>query len=248
MAVSHIHCAGQVQTRTPHLCMLPLQAGAQRLSALANLSHSGASAAIDGDAIPKLLHLLQHSDDQGAIMLISSLTLHFACCIFQPDTTHHAASSGDSRRPQLCPLPSPHCMGESMSRCEAGGDQCAAAAGQGSVISSVHRSIQCCLQSTSMRTNSLSHAPTIAQIPKGETALLLAEAPLICMLVKLLQFAHCVCSCGPAQGTCSASEMRSCCMSRRGASVQQGSPHGNAFAHMSHILSGWRLDLHPACR
>lgn len=31
-----------------------------------------------------------------------------------------------------------------------------------------------------------SHAPTIAQIPKGETALLLAEAPLICMLVKLL--------------------------------------------------------------
>ena len=49
--------------------MLPLQAGAQRLSALANLSQSGASAAIDGDAIPKLLHLLEHSDDQGAIAL-----------------------------------------------------------------------------------------------------------------------------------------------------------------------------------
>ena len=46
--------------------MLLLQAGAQRLSALANLSESGASAALDGDAIPKLLHLLEHSDDQGA--------------------------------------------------------------------------------------------------------------------------------------------------------------------------------------
>ena len=111
--------------------MLPLQAGAQRLSALANLSHSGASAAIDGEAIPKLLHLLEHSDDQGTILL-KAFTTTSKCC----------------RRPQRPPL----CcgflmtaaniskfdcrlliaMGWAMCRREAGGDQCAAAAGQGS--------------------------------------------------------------------------------------------------------------------
>lgn len=84
--------------------MLPLQAGAQRLSALANLSHSGASAAVDGDAIPKLLHLLEHSDDQGATMLISSHYILLAalysqippCCIFWRQLQTSAVSTAIS--------------------------------------------------------------------------------------------------------------------------------------------------------
>ena len=42
------------------------KAGAQRLSAIASLSDSGALAAIKGDAIPKLLNMLKHSKDIGA--------------------------------------------------------------------------------------------------------------------------------------------------------------------------------------
>ena len=70
--------------------MLPLQAGAQRLSALANLSHSGASAAIDGEAIPKLLHLLEHSDDQGTILL-KALRLHRSVAA-DPNEHHFAVA------------------------------------------------------------------------------------------------------------------------------------------------------------
>lgn len=75
------------------------KAGAQRLSALAGFSDAGALAAIDGDAVPKLLHLLKHSDDQGVKREVTNALLQ------------------------------------------------------------------------------------LAKVPKGETALLLAEAPLICMLV-----------------------------------------------------------------
>jgi hypothetical protein len=88
MRVPSTHLSRPGAGQDSHFCMLPLQAGAQRLSALANLSHSGASAAIDGDAIPNLLHLLEHSDDQGAIAL-QVLTPYVACCTFQP--VHHLA-------------------------------------------------------------------------------------------------------------------------------------------------------------
>lgn len=55
------------------------QAGAQRLSALANFSESGALAAIDSDAIPKLLHVLEHSDDQGACHTAWHLRITIYC-------------------------------------------------------------------------------------------------------------------------------------------------------------------------
>ena len=73
------------------LCLLPLQAGAQRLSALANLSESGALAAIDGDAIPKLLHLLEHSDDQGATCSQAPCGSAFAWPSRLPDASHCSA-------------------------------------------------------------------------------------------------------------------------------------------------------------
>ena len=44
----------------------------------------------------------------------------------------------------------------------------------------------------------LTHDPTLVQIPKGETALLLAEAPLICMLVRLLHHAVAKCAGNPS--------------------------------------------------
>jgi hypothetical protein len=109
--------------------MLPLQAGAQRLSALANLSDSGALAAIDGDAIPKLLHLLEHSDDQGAIA-VESFQHELLAAIHNGH--HLAVASGDSCRHQLFPVPSAHCIDWAVCRREAGGDQRAAAASQGS--------------------------------------------------------------------------------------------------------------------
>ena len=44
----------------------------------------------------------------------------------------------------------------------------------------------------------LTHDPTLAQIPKGETALLLAEAPLICMLVRPLHHTIARCAINPS--------------------------------------------------